>query len=72
MIHMDGYVVVVKDLHTGQLDGTPFFTTNLGSARKSAKQRAVKHAAEVYVFEIGKAIFLFDEKGKEHDLADSK
>jgi mannose-6-phosphate isomerase-like protein (cupin superfamily) len=72
MVHIDGYVVAVKDPATGEFKSVPLLTTNLGSARKSAKQHAENHAAEVYIFEIGRAIVHIDEKGTEHDLADSE
>ena len=61
---MTAYVVAVLNPETGEPHFATF-TTNLESAKKSARDHAEKGKTNGFVFEVGNAVFRVDCEGKE-------
>lgn len=61
---MVAYVVAAKDPATEEFRSVSF-STNLETAKNSAREKAKKERLKVFVFEVGKPMFRVDEQGKE-------
>jgi transposase len=61
---MVAYVVIAKDPNTEELRFDSL-STNLESAKNSAREKAKREIVKVFVFEVGKPMFRVDEHGNE-------
>lgn len=61
---MVAYVIAAKDPNTEEFRSVSF-STNLETARNSAREKAKKEHLKVFVFEVGKPMFRVDEQGNE-------
>ena len=61
---MVAYVVAAKDPSNEEFRSVSF-STNLETAKNSARDTAKKEHLKVFIFEIGKPIFRLDEQGNE-------
>ena len=61
---MVAYVVAAKDPTTEEFKSVSF-STNLETAKNSARDTAKRERLKVFIFEIGKPLFRVDEAGNE-------
>jgi hypothetical protein len=61
---MVAYVVAAKDPATEEFRSLTL-STNLETAKNSARETAKKERLKVFIFEIGKPMFRVDEQGNE-------
>ena len=61
---MVAYVIAAKDPSTEEFRSVSF-STNLETAKNSARDTAKREHLKVFIFEIGKPSFRVDEEGRE-------
>lgn len=61
---MVAYVIAAKDPATEEFRSVSF-STNLETAKNSAREKAKSERLKVFIFEVGKPMFRVDEQGKE-------